>query len=237
MQQLRTTPLGDTLTLQYFANDTAVGGKLAKFCQYEPYETAVLLSFIDEGDLAIDVGANIGIYTLLFADKIGSEGTVYAFEPEPKNFQLLEDNIQENDLTNIKAYPVALSDKKGRTELFLSRTNLGDHRLFPEDGKQRKSIEIQTDTLDHILLSQDHEKRPVQVIKIDTQGYEPFVINGAKKIIARDHPAIVLEYWPFGYRLSGGKSDAMLDYLLSVYSSMAFIDEKAKKLVRASPTL
>ena len=73
--------------------------------EYEGNETELVKREIKEGDLVIDVGANIGYYTLIFAKLVGEKGKVYAFEPEPRSFKLLKKNVEENKYQNIMMVP------------------------------------------------------------------------------------------------------------------------------------
>lgn len=218
MKLLRTT-LGNALVLDYDERDVIIGGQVARTGQFEPYEEELFLSMLRPGDLAVDVGANIGIYTLQAAVKVGPMGMVYAFEPEPRNYDILCRNVRENHLTNVVTFPIALSDTAGATHMYLSAENAGDHRVYDAGNDEaRTTVPIRADTLDAILLDQAREQRPVRAIKSDTQGYESFVIKGAEQCIVRDRPAILLEYWPFGYEKAGADGARMLNFLLAHYA-------------------
>lgn len=170
------------------------------------------------------------------AKAIGPRGKVYAFEPSAENRSLLVQNLTENHVGNAIISPVALSQKKETMMLYLSRSNMGDHRLFPEENDRRHFVTIQADSLDNELDSVFGERHPVRLIKSDTQGFEPFVIEGAKEIIRKYKPVIFIEYWPWGYIRSGGNRRRMLRFLLSVYRKMYFIDEKRQKLFETDRT-
>src|ERR1700724_4253990 len=98
-------------------SDLYIGGEIARTGSYEPFEMDLLLSLLNEGDIAVDIGANIGVYTLNMAQRIGAMGKVYAFEPEPTNFELLTKNVRENNLTNVICPELALSNKAGLAPL------------------------------------------------------------------------------------------------------------------------
>ncbi|MDP3685859.1 MAG: FkbM family methyltransferase [bacterium] len=224
MKLLRAT-LGNALVLNYDERDVIIGKHVADTGRFEPYEEELFLSLLRPGDLAIDIGANIGIYTLQAALKIGPTGTVYAFEPEPRNYDILCRNIQENHLTNVVTFPTALSDTAGTAHMYLSAENYGDHRVYDAGyDEARNTVTIRTDTLDAILLDRAHERRHVRAIKSDTQGYEPFVVRGAERLIIRDQPTILLEYWPFGYGKAHADGARMLDFLLAHYAHAYVIE-------------
>lgn len=231
MNNLKSTRFKNHLKLNYLKNDELIGGEVARTGSYEQFETELLLNKLKKGDVAVDIGANIGIYALQMACKVGSAGQIFAFEPELTNFQILTKNVQENGLDNVTAFPVALSDKKGISKLFLSWDNLGDHRIY-DAGYRRKRIftEVATDKLDNLLLKKPDNKR-IKVIKIDTQGFEPYVLKGAQEVVKGDQPVIFLEFWPFGYIKSGADKTWMLDFLLKIYPKILMIDEKNKKVL------
>lgn len=229
---LATTHFGGNLLLHYQSKDTVIGGQIAQSGIYEPYEEALLLDLLKTGDSAVDVGANIGVYTLQMAKKVGDRGMIYAFEPEPDNFSILQTNIIDNKFNNVEIFPFALSNMEGGAKLYLSWDNMGDHRIY--DGKYvraRNTIDIAVTTLDIALLHRNTDRGKISVIKIDTQGYEPFVIEGAKELIQKDHPAIFLEYWPIAYKKAHANTKWMIDFLLTEYKKAFIIDGFGKKLV------
>ena len=91
----------------YLPDDKYVGQRIA-LEKYEPYETELILKQVKSGDIIVDVGANIGYYTVLFADKVGKKGKIIAIEPDPINFEILQKNIKENKLFNVVAVQAAV---------------------------------------------------------------------------------------------------------------------------------
>ena len=79
---------------------------------YDRFEIECLKQLIKEGDTVVDLGANIGYYTLILAQLVGKSGHVYAFEPEPSNFEILSKNVKENKHDNVTLVQKAISDKK-----------------------------------------------------------------------------------------------------------------------------
>lgn len=96
---------------------------------WEPIETNFFKREIKENDIVLDIGANIGYYTLLFARQVGTKGKVYAFEPEPNNFSLLAKNVLINKYENVIYIDKAVSDINGSQKLFLSEYNIGSQKL------------------------------------------------------------------------------------------------------------
>lgn len=176
---------------------------------WEPLETMLFEGEIESGDVVVDVGANVGYYTLIAAKRVGSSGKVYAFEPDPDAFALLRANIELNALTNVVAINKALAAEPGRLELFRSNTNRGDHRLYdPGDGRTAVSVEVTT--LDAALA----DVRGIDLIKVDTQGAECSILAGGTSLLDRERDAgIIMEYTPKYIRAFGQDPPACLRQL------------------------
>src|SRR5262245_13382224 len=104
---------GNRMVLHEQASDVVISRELAEKQIFEPFETKLVLENICRGDWVIDVGANIGYYTLLFAQKVGQRGRVFAFEPDPENFELLEHNVRQNGYDNVVLVNKAVAEKTG----------------------------------------------------------------------------------------------------------------------------
>ena len=90
---------------------------------YEPSETKTIKTHVKKGDVVLDIGANIGYYTLIFAELVGEKGKVYAFEPDPTNFDLLRKNVEINGYRNITLIQKAVSNKNGKISFYSKKTN------------------------------------------------------------------------------------------------------------------
>ena len=139
----------------------------------------------------IDVGANIGKYTIKIGNSLKMNGRVISFEPENDNFEMLKKNAKLNNLKNTTLINKALSDKKGKLKLYLAKGNLGHHSLVEKVGEKYEEVEV--DTLDNILKELKISK--VDLIKIDVEGAENLVLKGALKTLENSHPKIVFEAW------------------------------------------
>jgi FkbM family methyltransferase len=148
----------------------------------------------------IDVGANIGLVVVPVVERTGSIGI--AFEPEPRNFGFLSRNVARHGLeSQIECHPLACYSESTALPLTLSSDNLGDHRLQPgaADARQlspelatRPAIQVSTTRLDDALRGRELP-HPI-VVKLDTQGSEVRVLEGAPETLARaDY--VVSEYW------------------------------------------
>lgn len=153
---------------------------------------------IKEGDTVLDLGANIGYWTCLLAELVGDKGHVYAFEPEPNNFELLKKNVEINGYRNVTLEQKAVSNKTGKTKLFISDVKT-DHRIYDWFGHQ-DSIEIDAVRLDDYFKG---KKVIIAYIKSNLQGADFAALQGmlslikeAKnlKMIVEYHPDTMLEF-------------------------------------------
>jgi len=155
---------------------------------YEPAKHALIRRHLRPGMTFIDVGANKGDFTLLAARLVGGTGTVISIEPEPENHSVLRRTLELNDYGNIKVMQVALSDCDGVADLQIGSTS-GSHSLSPEFNGLR-TVAVPTVTLDAVVA--DHRLDPVDMIKIDVQGFELAVLRGAFRTLAGNPDVILL---------------------------------------------
>lgn len=193
----------------YRWDDRYVGQRIA-LGKYEPYVTKLFLENVEvlkrvgNDIVVVDVGANIGYYSLL----AGKKGTrVWAFEPEEINFSILTKNVKDNGLENIKIYKKAVGDRRGRVRILKSEENYGNSRV----GRKGELVEM--------VKLDDVVKEKVDMIKIDVEGWEGKVVEGAKRIISKYKPVIFLEY---GLEKEDKK---MIEFLRRVYGRIFWIDE------------
>lgn len=198
---------------------------------WETYETRLVLQALPEDGVLIDVGANIGYYSVLAGLK-ARQGHVYSFEPEPRNFALLQKNIRLNQLKNVSVHAAALSNKPGEGEIFLNPDNWGDHQIYASQTR-RECCKIQLLTGDSVLASLP----TFNVLKVDTQGAEFQVLCGLKQLIKRSlldsgsDVSMVIEFWPKGLMRSGACADQLLDQLLGYELPMAIVDQQQQGLI------
>lgn len=127
--------------------DTYLTQSVLHLGEYEPMETRLVRERLQEGDVFLDVGANIGWYTVLASPRVGAGGKVIAFEPDPANAAMLRRNVEANGLTNVVVEEKALSNEPGKLKLFLDRKNLGRHSVVLQyDDKDY--VEVETLRLD-----------------------------------------------------------------------------------------
>lgn len=195
--------------------DSAVSTHLFVSKTWEPEETRLVSSLLHEGDVFVDVGANMGYFTLVASDAVGKSGKVFAFEPEPKNFSLLRKNVQVNQCANARCEQKAVTATDHPVEFFLSTFNYGDHRIFQSHddenynrGRQRARTQVEGVRLDSYFAPGTR----IDFIKMDVQGAEYFAVQGMKRVL-RDNPDVVLmmEYWPHGLQEAGVEPARLLE--------------------------
>jgi FkbM family methyltransferase len=200
---------------------------------FEKEETRVIREHVHEGDVVIDIGANIGFHTLEFARLVGKRGRVYAFEPDPNNFKILTQNILQNHYQNVKTENVAVMDAKGKIKLFLCEDNHGDHRSF-DSGDGRKFTLIKGVKLDEYF---DTVKIKIDFIKIDIQGSEFRALKGMEKIIMKQKKLkLMTEFWPEGLKMAGIKPMDYLKLLKAYGFRLMEMDKKGHELIELSST-
>lgn len=213
------------------SGDLHVSKDIGEFGVWEAYETKLLLEALPSDGVFVDAGANLGYYSVLAGLK-AQAGRVYSFEPEPKNFALLQSNIRLNALSNIDAFNLALSTEAGAGEIYLNPDNFGDHQIY-SDGEARQSTQIELACGDEVLAGLEY----LNVLKVDTQGAEFQVLSGLQQLIRRsleregNAVSMVVEFWPKGLARSGANADAVLDILLSYNLPMAIVDQQESRLI------
>jgi FkbM family methyltransferase len=194
---------------------------------YDKFEIECLKQIIKKGDIVVDLGANIGYYTLILAQLVGELGHVYAFEPEPSNFELLSKNVKENNHNHVTLVQKAVSDKNSKINLYVSKRNFASHRIFDGEDK-RESIEIDVITLDEYFKNFE---KPIKFIKIDVEGAEGATLLGASKIIKNSkNLVIMMEYFPKWIKKFGDVPEEILKSLVEKKFKLFNINKKNKKL-------
>jgi FkbM family methyltransferase len=182
---------------------------------YEPNEFAYLSGILKPGMIFIDAGAYLGLYSLFASTLVGEEGTVLAVEPSRRDFQRLKENAELNKRKNIRLLPIGLSnDSSDRDLLVADETHSGQNTLggfaYPgvkEDGRLRVRVE----RLDDVVQKEGFKQ--VDIIKMDTEGHELFVLQGARETIARFKPLLLVELVDRSLSLQGCSADQVWDFL------------------------
>lgn len=200
--------------------DSAVATNLFVNRVWEPEETKLILSLLHKGDVFVDVGANIGYFTLMASDAVGSAGKVFAFEPGPGNLRLLRKNVVTNRCGNVRVEANAVVEACKPVTLHLSNINFGDHRVYASRddamynlGSERPEVRVDGITLDSYFPAGSR----VDFVKMDIQGAEYFALQGMKRVLLENHDILcMMEFWPHGLMEAGASPSALLQELIQI---------------------
>lgn len=192
-----------------------IGYKIVREGMYEPETVRVFAALLSPRMTVLDVGANIGQYTLVAAGRVGPEGQVHAFEPSPHLAGRLKENLALNGITNVVVNEVAVSDAVGEAVLSCpDPDNPGENTIVSTgaDGRPTASVPVKTTTIDTYLAERGVSR--VDMVKIDIEGAELLALRGAAALLARDDaPLFVMELNPRTLSYGGAGSGDLLDLL------------------------
>ncbi|HEX2231070.1 MAG TPA: FkbM family methyltransferase [Nitrososphaeraceae archaeon] len=156
-----------------------------------------------QGDIVVDIGANIGRYTIIGSKRVGAQGKVVAIEAHPGNFEMLNRNIKLNQLTNVIPLNYAAYSKETKIRLYVPDEESGYtiyHTLMERTGK--KFVEVNANTLDYLLQLNQIRQEQVKWIKIDVEGAELDVLKGSTNVLSKSKDiALLIEvHGPANYR-------------------------------------
>ena len=176
---------------------------------YEREVQRLFLSSIGPGDTVLDIGANVGFFSLLASRLVGPTGRVIAFEPSPRNLEFLRRHLTMNSVQNVEVHPLAVADKPMRSRLEVDAR----HPSIAKLGAHGVPIEVVS--LDHLL---ERECLPLpSLVKIDVEGAESKVLEGASTVLAKARPLVLLE--AHGWRQADGCKALLLALGYEVSSS------------------
>jgi FkbM family methyltransferase len=188
---------------------------------FEPRESAQIRNYLKPGMTFVDVGANVGYYTLLAASLVGGRGRVLALEPSPYAFDRLVETIKRNNLSQVSATQLGLGDVTGQAQLFSPLP--GNHSPSMVSNGVGRPINVPVRRLDDWI--REHEIDRIDLMKIDVEGFEPNVIKGAAKYIQQGRVRAILcelnKYW----LEMNGSSPSQLYHLLT---SAGFVSAPGK---------
>ena len=201
---------------------------LSVFGRYsEEYELSLFESVIDNTSVVLDIGANIGLYTLTAA-KHGDK--VYSFEPDPLNFSNLKKNIEANGYKNVVAVNKAVFDRSGTAHFSsyskypLDRGNL--HLITEHEEANQKHKTIDTISLDTFFSD---KPKKIDIVKMDIEGSEFEALKGMKNIInANKNMKFFIEFNPYVLSRHNTDLDSFVGYLFSIFSEVYHVDVSNK---------
>ena len=202
-----------------------LGSTIAKCNTWEPHIINAMSEILKQGNTFIDIGANVGVMTFHGAKLVGETGKVIAVEPNPDNLQLLYRGILKNNTRNVYVMPFAASDK---IEIFSITGVSNAHLTTPEDGKDY----VQSIILDHHL----NDLERIDLVKIDTEGHEPYALNGFRHLLKLYKPTIIMEFAPICLKDNSGLNPKeYLNTIFEMFENVQTIEPSGKFVQFSNP--
>lgn len=187
----------------FYSDGTSIIKRFLSDGEYEPRVISCTEKILNKvtNPIVLDVGANIGLFSLAVL-KIKPQSQIFAFEPGPHQFSLLAETVKTNNLNNnIKLFQIALCNKNGSSNFRVhdSQDASGDGFIDTERAGKTKKITVLSQTLDTWLQNNSNLKS-VDLIKMDTEGSEFWILNGAFNFFKEFKPAIIMEIYPMNIK-------------------------------------
>lgn len=189
---------------------------------WENDEVQFILDHVGPGEAFLDVGANVGVYTLQAARAVGPTGRVYSVEPMPNTYSMLCRSISDNNFDDrCTTFNVALGARSSRGELNFDRQSYNPGASFVSETATG-SVEVVP--LDSLV---SHIDRPIKAMKVDIEGFEPNMLEGATRFFHHHRPVILAELYPRALRRASNRSGAdYFDQLRSLSYDIHYLDER-----------
>jgi FkbM family methyltransferase len=183
---------------------------------FEKKEQLFIATVLKEGDYFIDIGANIGLFTLIAADVVGPNGRVIAFEPTPKTYNRLLTNIELNAFDNIDVYNIGLSSSAQKLQFNISNNGYDAWNSFAASNFSvlNEQIMVDVSTLDFELTKYDKSK--IRLVKIDVEGWEKFVLNGGVDFLKKYSPQLLIEFTEQNTFAAGYMVQEVYDFMVDL---------------------
>ncbi len=186
----------------------------------------LLKEIIVPGMITVDVGANIGFYSIALSNLLNKTGQVHAFEPDIQNFKYLKQTTRP--YRNIKVIKKAVGNKIEKLKLYTSSDLNVDHQTY-DNGENRKYTYVRSITLDKYFSS----TKSIDFLKIDAQGFDYQVFKGALEILKRSkNPIILGEFWPYGLAKAGCNPSDYLDLLKKSGFKVTLFSQLTKNMIK-----
>jgi FkbM family methyltransferase len=212
-------------------------GRILTVGSLERCEREFVRQALEPGDIFFDIGANLGLFTITAARRVGPAGHVYAFEPSPREVAFLQRNLELNHLRNVTIVNQALSDHAGTAQFALAADG-GNNSLMKNDHPQQQIVAWQTvalTTLDSFAAANSIDR--IQLIKIDVEGGELSVLRGSNQVLQRACPPVILaEFCDVTAAGFGGSGRQLYDAFVSCgYQMFTFTTTSECELTPATP--
>ena len=158
---------------------------------YEPHLQSAIRKYVAAGNTVYDIGANEGYISLSLSKRVGPTGQVIAFEPVPRNLDLLRKNVANNHLTNIRIFDVAASDRRGEAVVRIAGSFGMASMMWHKKNSSAVQLVVKTVAIDDLVESGDLDQP--QFVKVDVEGAEGLVLPGMYRTLARAKPVLFIE--------------------------------------------
>lgn len=196
---------------------------------FEPFEMQLVKDAIRPGMTVLDIGANIGLYSLIASRRVGDEGVVYAFEPDPRNQAQLQVNVAVNKCRNIRIFDSAVGESAGSGIFQLAQAPTHSS-FFRSMGDMPLAGTIEADVVAIDDVVGDHET--IDVIKMDIEGGEAAALRGMRSTLRRNpNLRMFIEFEPSALRSAGWSPEDVLSSLQALFEKIYVIDEATEKLI------
>jgi len=193
---------------------------------YEKIELDVFERLAAISRVIVDVGANIGLYCCIAADRAPAFGKIVAFEPVPENLRYLRRNLGENERTaQVVVEEQAVGQASGKLQIYLAEGSIGTHSPSVKNAfNSTTSITVPMVSLDE-YVQQKLRDRPIDLLKVDVEGYDCAVLRGAHRTLHEDKPTLCIEFAPNHLVNCGFRPDEFLDMIFGIYDDVLLVDE------------
>lgn len=184
----------------------------------EPVQSMLLASIVQPSDVVVDVGAHTGYYSFLMRKLVGERGCVHAYEPEKDNISFFQVNMRlrdkEPNVGQVELHPMAAFNFDGSQDFIRNQLQKCLHSFYPrEDQPSNDIVRVDTVRLDRSLYTRnDKPGKKISLIKIDAEGAEFEVLQGAERIIGEHKPKLIIE-WEVRDRMAALRTLAFLDHM------------------------
>lgn len=213
----------DPVLLETFSND-----------EYEPATSNVVKKLVKPGMNVINIGANIGYFTLLLARQVGPKGKIFSFEPTATTAKFLQKNIDANGYKNVEVHIKAVLNKNGISDFWVGGSSVHNwvSELKTQSYPLYNRVQVETITIDDFLKNKDLQ---IDFIMMDAEGSEKYILEGMKKTLQNNpNLEIIAEYNPYTFKLAETTAESFLDLVEKLGFFTYVIDDKDGKVKQMS---
>jgi len=187
--------------------------ELYVFRDFEPSIRREIIKRLKPGDTFLDIGANVGFYSICASKVVRDTGTVYAFEPAPKTRKKLDRNLELNGIRNVVSVPIALFDRTGTQKFFLDANRNSGASSLRQSANSGEVIEVELNTYDNFAA--EHGLSIPALVKIDVEGAEANVLRGMESMLSQpDRPPVILEVSEWSLTQMGSSKGELFDFMI-----------------------